>query len=231
MAQHWSDRFIDMAGQVPSHLGTRHDASGRFLPEQGNTIVASVVPGSETQSALIDLRSALQALPFAHLFTFTAVPSYHMTVFEGVVETRRLASHWPAGLDPAQPIPQATKAMVARLAGFCAPPAFAMRVVEVTPFGLHLTGATEADTAHARAWRDALSAALGLRAPGHDSYGFHITLAYVLKWPPLQAVPVLRAALQDLSPGFIARVPVVHLARPALCTFADMNAFPAILPL
>lgn len=231
MAQHWSDRFIALAGQTPSHLGTRYDASGRFLPEQGNTVVAQVVPGSETEAALIDLRAALQALPQAHLFTFTAVPSYHMTVFQGVIETRREALHWPAGLDPAQPIAEATAAMAARLAGFTAPPAFAMRVAEVTPFGLSLTGATEADTANARAWRDALATALDLRTPDHDAYGFHTTLAYALEWPPVEALPALRAALQDLTAAFIARVPVLHLARPAFCTFADMNAFPPLVPL
>jgi hypothetical protein len=231
MAQHWADRFTEMAGQVPLHLGTRYDAGGRFLPEHGNTVVAQVVPGSETEAALVDLRAAMQALPFAPLFAFTAMPSYHMTVFEGIIETRRQTSHWPVGLDPHQPVAEATVAMAARLAGFTAPPAFAMRVVEVTPFGLHLTGANEQDEVHVRAWRDGLAAALGLRVPGHDEYGFHTTMAYALEWPPVEAVAVYRAALQDLTAAFQARVPVMHLARPAFCTFADMNAFPPVLAL
>lgn len=220
-----------MAGQVPLHLGTRLDARGQFLPEHGTTVVAQVVPGSDTEAALVDLRAALQALPFAHMFAFTAVPSYHMTVFEGVIETRRLASHWPTGLDPEQAVEAATEAMVARLAGFTAPPAFEMRVVEVTPFGLSLTGATARDEGHVRDWRDGLAAALGLRVPGHDDYGFHITLAYALAWPPVEAVTPYRAALQNLTAAFQARVPVLHLARPAFCTFADMNAFPPVLAL
>lgn len=231
MTQHWSDRFIEMAGQEPLHLGTRYDASGRFLPEHGNTVVAQVVPGSETEAALVDLRAAMQALPFAHLFAFTAVPSYHMTVFEGIIETRRLASHWPVDLDPQQSVQEATVAMAARLQGFTAPPEFAMRVVEVTPFGLSLTGATGQDEGHVRAWRDGLAQALGLRVPGHDEYGFHTTMAYALQWPPVEAVALYRTALQDLTGAFQARVPVMHLARPAFCTFADMNAFPPVLAL
>ena len=231
MAQHWSDRFVEMAGQVPAHLGTRYDAAGRFLPEHGNTVVAQVVPGSETEAALVDLRAAMQALPFAHMFAFTAVPSYHMTVFEGIIETRRLASHWPVGLDPQQSVGDATVAMATRLQGFTAPPEFAMRVVEVTPFGLHLTGATQRDEGSARAWRDGLAQALGLRVPTHDEYGFHTTMAYALQWPPVEAVALYRTALQDLTGAFQARVPVMHLARPAFCTFADMNAFPPVLAL
>ncbi len=231
VAQDWSDLFVSGAGQPSRHLGTRFDDAGRFLAEFGNTVVAQVVPGSETQTALVDLRAALQALPWGGHFAYTDVPSYHMTVFEGVVDTRRLASHWPSGLDPAQPIAAATDAMQARLAGFTAPPAFAMRVAQVTPFGLSLTGVTAQDTAHVRAWRDALSVALGLRTPAHDSYAFHTTLAYAVHWPPAPAVAPYRAALQDLTTAFVARVPVLHLARPAFCTFADMNAFPPRLTL
>lgn len=231
MAEYWAEKFTTKAGQPTLHLGTRFDASGRFLPEHGNTVVAQVVPGSETEAALTDLRGQLRALPHGDLFAFTAVASYHMTVFEGVVETRRTASHWPEGLDPTDSIAAMTDAMAARLAGFAAPPPFAMRVTEVTPFGLHLTGATAQDEANARAWRDALSHALRLRAPNHDTYGFHTTLAYATHWPPADAVPAYRAALQQMTAQIVARLPVLHLARPAFCTFADMNAFPPLLAL
>lgn len=219
------------ADKVNAHLGRRFDATGRFLPEQGNTVVAQVVPGSPTEAALIALRASLQALPHAAHFAFTAVPSYHMTVFEGVTGTRRAAGYWPDDLPHDLSIEAATARMIDRLQGWQAPPAFAMRVTAVTPFGLRLTGATAQDEAAARAWRDALSRTLRLRTPTHDSYGFHTTLAYVMRPLPAEALPDLRRAMNALTAQMQAAVPVLHLARPAFCSFADMNAFPPVLAL
>jgi hypothetical protein len=218
-------------GQVSPRLGARFDAAGRFLPEAGNTVVAQVVPGSATEAALIALRADLMALPHASHFAFTDVASYHMTVFEGATETRRQAEVWPGGLPLDLPMAGVTEAMVRRLDGWRAPPDFAMRITEVTPLGLRLTGATPDDEQHARAWRNRLSVALGLRAPNHVSYGFHTTLAYCMTGLPHAALPDLRSRMADLTLRLQAEVPVIHLARPAFSTFADMNAFPPVHPL
>ena len=61
-----------------------------------------------------------------------------------------------------------------------------------------------------------------------DSYGFHITLAYEIHWPPPEALPGYVKALARLTDDFMARVPVLHLDRPAFCRFADMNGFPPV---
>jgi len=217
--------------QANPHLGRRFDATGQFLPEHGNTVVAQVEPGSPTEAALTGLRASLQALPHAAHFAFTAVASYHMTVFEGVVETRRLAGFWPETVPLDASIDAATARMIDLLAGWQAPPPFAMRITEVTPFGLRLTGATAEDEATARDWRDALSRALGLRTPKHGTYGFHTTLAYVATPLPAAALPDLRLAMDRLTAQMQDAVPVLHLARPAFCRFADMNAFPPVLVL
>ncbi len=218
-------------GWVNPHLGVRFDALGHFLPEHGNTVVAQVAPGSPTEAALIALRADLQALPCAAHFAFTAVASYHMTVFEGVIETRRASGFWPDTVPPDAPIEDATARMIDLLASWQAPADFSMRITEVTPFGLRLTGATEEDEATARAWRDSLSIALGLRTPKHASYGFHVTLAYVMRPLPLSALPGLRVDMDGLTEKMQRAVPVLHLMRPAFCRFADMNAFPPVLPL
>lgn len=231
MAHDYEPALIWEEGRTSPHLGRRFDAAGRFLPEAGNTVVAQVVPGSPTEAALVRLRADLMALPEAGHFAFTAVESYHMTVFEGVVETRRRREEWPEGLPLDMDLAEVTAAMRARLEGWQAPPSFAMRITEVTPFGLRLEGASPGDEACARAWRDALSTALRLRRPTHDSYGFHTTLAYCKAGLPRAALPALRSRMADLTARLQAEVPVMHLARPAFCIFADMNAFPPVHPL
>jgi hypothetical protein len=93
----WQKSFE--AGGPNPRLGSRFNAEGQFLPEHGNTVVAQVTAGSVTEAALIDLRRALMALPFADHFAFTAIESYHMTVFEGVIETRRARGSTAGCLD------------------------------------------------------------------------------------------------------------------------------------
>ena len=231
MAFDWQKTLTPPEGTPNPRLGVRYDRSGRFLPEAGNTVVAQVVPGSATEAALIDLRRALKSLPHADHFAFTPIASYHMTVFEGVIETRRVPGHWPASVPLDASIDTATAAMTAMLRDLPPLPPFAVRPVAVTPFGVTLTGASDADTATLRLWRDRLSDALGYRTPQHDSYAFHTTLAYCHSWLPVEAVPVYESALAELTEQLQARLPALHLARPNFCRFADMTAFPPVLAL
>jgi hypothetical protein len=100
-----------------------------------------------------------------------------------------------------------------------------MRVSEVTPLGLVLTGATQQDEQSVRALRDALTVPFGYRHPNHDGYTFHITLAYLKSWLPGDAGAAYRPVLQDLARAFAAEIDVVELGAPAFCTFPDMTEF------
>lgn len=226
------ESFAESANAAPNRfVGVRLDRDGTFLPEAGNTVVRHVVPGSATETALIELRARLRGLPWGHRFAFTDIASYHMTVFNGAIETLRAPGHWPEELALDLPVGQTTGYLAGRLAGFEGPGPFAMRIAEVTPFGLTLAGATDADEETARAWRDALTEPFGYRAPNHDGYAFHVTLAYIIDWLPDGMIPAYRQALAELTAEFRERVPVVELGPPAFCTFADMNGFPPVMTL
>jgi hypothetical protein len=231
MGYDWQSDVAPPEGTPNRHLGVRFDQTGRFLREKGNTIVAQVIPGSATEAALISVRDELMALPYAEHFAFTDVASYHMTVFEGVIETRRAPGYWPASLPLDSSIDAATEAMAEMLRQLPLLPSFAIHPVEVTPFGLILTGETEADEAALRHWRDRLSDALGYRTPTHDSYRFHTTLAYAHTWLPRDALAAYKTAMDRLSRDLKHGLPTLDLARPAFCRFHDMNAFPPILGL
>jgi hypothetical protein len=224
----WTVAANPHPGATNPHLGRRFDAAGVFLPENGNTVVCQVIPGSATEAALTDLRLVLQALSHADHFAFTEIASYHMTLFEGVIESRRAPPHWPADLAPDLDIDRVTDAMVARLDGFVAPPAFRITPLQVTPFGLRLAGATATDDAHARQWRDLLAVAFGIRAPNHDSYGFHTTLAYAKSGLPPAAIANYQPVMDRLTQDFKNRIDLMDLAPPAFCRFRDMNAFPPV---
>jgi hypothetical protein len=231
MRHDWQSDLVKPEGSPVPRLGQRFDKAGQFLPEAGNTVVAQVVSGSGTEAALIWLRGEIMALPFAQHFAFTDVASYHMTVFEGVIETRRSSGHWPSTIPLDASIDTVTDAMMTMLHDFPTLPDFAIRPVEVTPFGLELKGATPEDEAAARHWRDTLARTFGYRSASHDTYMFHTTMAYMHSWLPREALPDYVAAMTRLTDNFRQRVPVMELSRPAFCRFADMNAFPPLLAL
>lgn len=227
----WEQTLSPDAGWINPRLGTRFNEAGRFLHESGNTVVCQVIPGSPTETALLQFRAALADLPQADLLALTPPESWHMTVFEGVVEARRDPRRWPEGLATDMPIPAVTAAMTARLDGFAPPPPFRMAVAAATPFGVTLRGLTPADETAARQWRDRLSETLRLRAPAHDDYAFHTTLAYVKRALPTAALPVWRATMAEWTARLQDELPQMDLAPPAFCTFEDMCAFPPIRPL
>ena len=208
----------------PSRLGQRYDAK-QFLPEAGNTVVCPLDFDCPTHTAIIEARQRMLHLPNADHFIYTPVSSLHMTVFEGVIETRRIANTRPAEFDLSASVESATAAILARLAEFSPPPGFAVRVAGLRPNGLVLEGATEGDDANMRAWREALTVPFGYRHDNHDSYRFHMTFAYPVKWLPDSAKYQWKTELALILEELIDAAPVIPLRQPTFCQFADMNHF------
>ena len=223
-------RFSAEKATAPTrHLGIRYNDSGTFLPEPGNTIVCHLVEGSATQRVLTDVRTRLMALPEADKFAFTPTSSLHMTLFQGIIEHRRLADYWPPDLSFETPIDDMTALMQARLTYFSAPPPFRVKIIGLRPLGLTVEGATAEDRRIMSVWRDAFADILGYRHPDHDSYEFHITLSYFIRGLSDVALPVWQAALSEGLAEIVAEAPVLELSPPALCAFADMNHFEELL--
>lgn len=211
--------------KAPSHLGTRYTRDGAFLPEPGNTVVCHLVEGSETQRALVDARARYQAMPDCASLAFTPVESYHMTLFQGILEGRRNYPYWPKDLAGDTPIPVMTERFLERLKGFAGGPAFKVAVQSVRPTGLIVEGVTAADRHAMASWRNEFAEVLGYQHPDHDSYEFHITMAYMIDWLDDAAVPAWQDMLDAVQADIVRRAPVLELRAPAFCSFADMNWF------
>ena len=213
----------------PPHTGVRFEESGRFLQERGNTIVNHVVEGSQTLKALLEIRERMMGLSHADHFAFTAPGSLHMTLAQGILETRRKKHYWPEGLDLNAPVDDITAVYLERFAGFPDHGAFAVRVEAMSPLGLIVRGATAEDEATMRRWRDAVCEPFGYRHPDHDDYEFHITIAYLARWLPAEALGAYETALDEMLDHLNRTNPVLELGEPALCSFEDMNHFEPLL--
>lgn len=208
----------------PSRLGKRYSTT-KFLPEAGNTVVCALDLQDSSHQLILNARALMMALPQAEHFIFTPVSSLHMTVFDGVIETERARGSWPEGMDTSLPIKKVSQALVPRLKDFSAPEGFDVAIQAMRPTGLVLRGATSDDEAKMRAWREGLTAPFGFRRKTHDSYQFHMTFGYPLKWLSPDVLPVWQVALDELLGELKQNLPVISLEAPAFCEFADMTAF------
>lgn len=220
------DRFAHSRNAAPpARLGIRHDRDGRFLPEAGNTVVCHVRPGSIEETALSAARARLTVMPEADHFAFTPLESLHVTLFQGILDTRRRAPFWPEDRPTDTPVEAMTVHFSDRLEGFAPRAPFVFRPVGLTPTGVVLEGADEADRRALADWRDALADLFGYRHPDHDTYVFHVTFAYPIAWLPDDRLAAWRNVLADALADLLAAAPVLRFAPPAFCRFADMRAF------
>ncbi len=225
------DDFAQSAHNAPPmRLGQRYDATG-FLPDPGNTVVCHLDRDAPGGKAVLAARAAMQALPGADRLLFTPEDSLHMTVFEGVLDNRRVPDAWPDWMPADAPVDAVTDAMCERLGGFAGPGAFAVSVAALRPTGLALRGAAAGDAAVLRAWRDALAETFGYRQAVHDRYEFHMTFAYPLAWLPDDHVPLWREELARIGAELAAATAVIPLGAPAFCRFADMTRFEELVVL
>ena len=211
--------------RAPDHVGRRVLVDGTFMPELGNTVIRYVTKGSRSMAVLTDIQETLATSAFGHHFAYLPTDSFHMTVFEGVIDSGREENYWPGGIDFSESVDSITDLFLKRTSTFANPGPFAMRVRDVTPNGLIMEGATKEDDERAREWRDRLADLLGYRKPNHDAYVFHVTMAYQTHWLPLEATEFYLDLLERLRQVIWAETPILELDLPALCQFQSITSF------
>lgn len=213
----------------PPFLGVRFDAEGRALRCSGCTVIGHIRPGP-VFDALAAARDALAAAPGGACFAWLPPSSWHMTLFDGLLHSRRAPGFWPDALPrhAAEAAADAWFIDAVRAAPTPPPAPFALRPTGIAAsgggIGVTLEGATSAEEARLRAFRDALAAATGLAdRPGHATYRFHVTLAYALAHPADPAA--FDAALAAAAAALIRAAPRFTIGPPEICVFEDMTEF------
>jgi hypothetical protein len=215
-------------GPIP-HLGQRYDTGGTFLRERGNTVVCHLVEGSQAWAAIHDARARFTDMAGAEKLAFTAASSLHMTLFQGIIETRRALPYWPSDVPVETPVDDMTAIFMDRLARFEPGEAFAMEVIHATPNGLTLDGVTARDRTILKDWRNRFADLLGYRHPDHETYVFHITFAYMIERFDDQTIAAWVPFLDAVASEIRRHAPVIEMRAPAFCAFDDMNHFEELL--
>lgn len=214
----------------PRHLGTRYDLNGEFLHEPGNTVVCHLAEGSRTQYAIIKAREKIMGMAEARSYlAFTPISSLHMTVFQGIIEYRRDWPYWPKDMPGDSSIAHMTAFYRKRLESFPKLLPFSMQVTRVSPLGLTLKGETPEDDRIVAEWRNAFADAFGYRHPDHDTYEFHITFAYIMRWLDPDCLPRWQRMLDECLEELRSTAPVLEMRPPAFCEFSDMKHFEELI--
>lgn len=222
----------DAVPAKPPSVGRKFNADGSPCRFPGNTIISHIPMATPLSDALTSVRDTLAAGGYAPCLALLPPSSYHMTVFEGVTESSRRNGLWPAGLPTDAPLAASHRHLERKLEGFeldCPLP-LRMRLDEFSlrrdpGATIRLLPLDEQENRKLRRLRDRLSAQLQLRAPDHDNYGFHISLAYLIDWMTPEQRREYIAVQSDCFNMLRKRVPVIELGAPEFCVFYDMFAF------
>lgn len=199
---------------------------GRAKPFAGNTVIAHLPPDGWLARGLAEVRAEAAAASFAGKLALLPVASYHMTVFGGADHHHRTPDLWPKGVPLDAPMAICDEIVGERLKGLtCALP-YRLRIDLTKPIQLFRFELTPSDTDEERRLRDLrdrLSAAIGIRKPGHKTYGFHTQVGYLLESLTPDEQGTFHAAFETWRAKLAGQV--LELGAPDYCTFDDMLAF------
>ncbi|KAF3809827.1 hypothetical protein GCG54_00014040 [Colletotrichum gloeosporioides] len=218
----------------PAGVPSKFAPDGAVQAFPGNTIVCHLSPSDPLYVSMQKLSDKLAASKFASLITLLPATSVHMTMFEGVCDQIRKPGYWPSDLPLEAPLEESNSRFEKALGAFDledehAPP-YKMTVRGFDPLeigiGVRLDGRTPAETERLRSLRNRLADKLKIRHPIHDGYGFHLSVAYLLRHLTSEQNQELEALLlshlEEMPRNF-------ELGAPEFCTFENMFAFKRVL--
>ena len=199
---------------------------GRAKPFAGNTVIARLPPKGWLARGMAEVCAEAAASGFAAKLALLPVDSYHMTLFGGADDQKRTPDLWPRGVPLGAPMAVCDEIVGDRLREVtCAPP-YRLRIDQakpIQPFRLELTPVDADEERRLRDLRDRLSAATGIRKPGHETYGFHTQMGYLLEPFTAEEQTAFGSAFETWRGRLAGQV--LDLDAPDYCTFDDMLAF------
>lgn len=212
----------------PSGVGMKFNIDGSVRAFPGNTIICHLPQTSKLSAALLVLYEQLRSSTLAHLYTLLPPPSWHMTMFEGVLDALRSPGFWPDDIPVDAALGDCDQLFERKLAIFdlAGPPHFDLEIAGWQPLidgiGLRLRATNEFEEDRMRRLRDRLSETLQIRHPQHDTYVFHLSIAYLIRHPTDFERNELSAMLNGVLSGMPSEF---SLGAPEFCRFEDMFEF------
>jgi hypothetical protein len=209
------------------HVGEKFHADGSVRAFPGVTIISFATPDMPIYQAGERLQHALMQQPYGHKFALLPPSSFHMTVFSLVCYERRSSDEWTDQLPLDTPMEEADAFFLARATTVPAPQQLRMCMTFVGGWGMsfRLHPADEATYLALRGYRTAIARATGVRYPDHDTYEFHLSLAYILQYLTDDEYQAYANFRYEAGERLRAEIGVFTAPAPVLTFFDDMFRF------
>lgn len=213
-------------------VGNKFYEDGRVRQFPGNTVICFVDPQSAVYAHCDWIQDQLGSLPFAHKFTLLPMPSMHMTVFQLITDDTREPDKWSSHLPLDASLEETDDYFIKRFAQVPPPDGFQMSFDQVRSgtvgISIRLQPANDESAQRLKQYRDVLSEATGVRFPDHDSYFFHISLAYHIQQQTEEEAAQFEALLADINEKMHGTFGVFKTGQPQLTFFDDMFDFMSV---
>lgn len=228
-------RLIGLSGATTPQSITAPGQGGKFTPEgevlhhPGNTFLCHVPTDSPLFAGLCAVQDGLIGSPFADSMVFLPRESFHMTVFCGISGAPLGVDGWPAGLGRDVGFEAINHVFRERLRDFHFDGPLRVRASGVNgPNSISMEPDGTTEKARLRELRDRLRDLTGLPRDDHETYRFHISLAYMLRFLPTEEADALISLSEDLFVRHLARLEPITFTSVEFCRFETMFRFDPI---
>ncbi|KAL7893659.1 RNA ligase/cyclic nucleotide phosphodiesterase [Trichoderma sp. SZMC 28014] len=217
----------------PRGIPSKFSSDGVLQRLPGNTLICHLPPTSPLQPGLNAVYASLSSHPvLSKLIHLLPKVSWHMTVLGGIHGDQITPGKRPPAFK-GRPLEEVTKAFSQKLKqlgleleneGLAPPYKMKIRGFDGAKvgIGLEVGGATAEEEKRIRLLRDRLADVLGLRRPNHETYGFHITMAYLMRYIEGKNRKMLNALFEK----HLSEVQLeFELGAVEFCTYENMYAF------
>jgi hypothetical protein len=210
-------------------LGGKFTPEGKVLRHPGNSFLCHIPTDSPLFAGLCAVQDRLFGSPFADSMVFLPRESFHMTVFCGISGTPLGIDGWPAGLHNDASLDDINRIFRDRLTDFRLEGPIRVRASGVNgPNSISMEPDGDAEETRLRGLRDRLRDLSGLPRNDHETYRFHVSLAYMLRFLPADEADALISLSEDLFACHLAKVEPVTFNSLEFCRFETMLRFDPI---
>jgi hypothetical protein len=221
-------KMVVAMGRLGKLIGLKFREDGSACPYPGNTVITDLVSGNPAFCVMLHMRSKLIALGLSEWYIVLPEDSYHMTVIRGVNDKVREEAFWPKSIPLDAPMKEVDE-YIARCVSDV-PPLDTMEMrfshlqINEEDVRVILKPGNLEQEQLLRQYRDKVADRIGLRLPGHEQYGFHITLAYTRVVPEGREQEQVEQYRQEMD-EFLKQQPPFVLPAPYMAYYNDMLHF------
>ena len=204
----------------------KFDHNGKPLPFPGCSIISKIPLKSDLFYEIKLLQLKYKDLSPEKAYTYLPATSFHMTLFDCCNVNTVNTPYWPKKIVEDNNYTKIAYVLSKRIKKYIFPDKFDLKLKKLFGgYSIILEGNTNKDEKIIRGCRNKLSDLLGIRFENHDTYTFHITLAYILRKLKGDEIEKLIKTNSRLREMFVKNFPIIRIEKPVLCTFENMYEF------